>query len=196
MKNSNRSYNVAVVGATGVVGETLLSILHERQFPCAKIYALASAQSVGKRVSFGKKNLTVKNLDEFDFNKVDVAFFSAGASVSEKYAPGAVDSGCVVIDNTSAFRYRDDVPLVVSEVNPEEVKKYETVGIIANPNCSTIQMLVALKPIHDIAEITRINVATYQAVSGTGKSGIEELAVQTESILNARSVPIRRLLEI
>jgi aspartate-semialdehyde dehydrogenase len=185
----NRVFDVAVVGATGAVGETMLSILAQRKFPVGKVYALASERSAGKRVQFGDKYLTVENLADFDFSKVQIGLFSPGASVSAVYAPKAAAAGCVVIDNTSQFRYDDDIPLVVPEVNPHAVAMYKNRGIIANPNCSTIQMLVALKPIHDAVGIERINVATYQAVSGTGKEAIEELASQTANLLNGK--PIR-----
>jgi aspartate-semialdehyde dehydrogenase len=179
-----RKFDVAVVGATGAVGETMLEILAARNFPVNNVYPLASARSAGKKVSFGNRYLTVEDLDTFDFSKVQIGLFSAGASISEKYAPLAAAAGCVVIDNTSQFRYDDDIPLVVPEVNPGAIKGYTRRGIIANPNCSTIQMLVALKPIKDAAGIERINVCTYQAVSGTGKEAIEELAGQTAKLLN------------
>ena len=181
-----RKFDVAVVGATGAVGETMLEILAERNFPVNNVYPLASARSAGKKVAFGSKQLTVQNLDSFDFSQVQIGLFSAGASVSDRYAPRAAAAGCVVIDNTSRFRYEDDIPLVVPEVNPDAIRDYTNRGIIANPNCSTIQMLVALKPIHDAAGIERINVCTYQAVSGTGKEAIEELAAQTAQLLNAK----------
>ncbi|MEW5973692.1 MAG: aspartate-semialdehyde dehydrogenase [Pseudomonadota bacterium] len=184
----SRVFDVAVVGATGAVGETMLSILAQRKFPVGKVYALASERSAGKRVQFGDKYLTVENLADFDFSKVQIGLFSPGASVSAVYAPKAAAAGCVVIDNTSQFRYDDDIPLVVPEVNPHAVAQYKNRGIIANPNCSTIQMLVALKPIHDAVGIERINVATYQAVSGTGKEAIEELASQTANLLNGKPV--------
>ena len=180
----SRLFDVAVVGATGAVGETMLSILAERKFPVGKVYALASERSVGKRVPFGDKLLVVEDLATFDFAKVQVGLFSPGASISAIYAPKAAAAGCVVIDNTSQFRYDDDIPLVVPEVNPKAIALYKNRGIIANPNCSTIQMLVALKPIYDAVGITRINVATYQAVSGTGKEAIEELAGQTAALLS------------
>jgi aspartate-semialdehyde dehydrogenase len=181
-----KKYNVAVVGATGAVGETMLEILAERNFPVGEVYALASANSAGKRVEFNGGFLVVQDLATFDFSKVQIGLFSPGASVSEVYAPIAAAAGCVVIDNTSQFRYVDDIPLVVPEVNPEAIADYKNHGIIANPNCSTIQMLVALKPIHDAVGITRINVATYQAVSGTGKEAIEELGQQTMGIFNSK----------
>lgn len=182
-----KTYNIAVVGATGAVGEMMLSILEERHFPVGEVYALASANSVGKRLSFKGGTLKVEDLATFDFSKVQIGLFSPGASVSEIYAPIAAAAGCVVIDNTSQFRYDDDIPLVVPEVNPQAIAQYKTRGIIANPNCSTIQMLVALKPIYDAVGITRINVATYQAVSGTGKEAIEELGRQTSNIFNLQS---------
>ncbi|MFZ5467060.1 MAG: aspartate-semialdehyde dehydrogenase [Pseudomonadota bacterium] len=184
----SRVFDVAVVGATGAVGETMLSILAQRKFPVGKVYALASERSAGKRVQFGDGYLKVENLADFDFSKVQIGLFSPGASVSAVYAPKAAAAGCVVIDNTSQFRYDDDIPLVVPEVNPHAVAQYKNRGIIANPNCSTIQMLVALKPIHDAVGIERINVATYQAVSGTGKEAIEELASQTANLLNGKPV--------
>jgi aspartate-semialdehyde dehydrogenase len=184
----SKTYDVAVVGATGAVGETMISILEERNFPVGKVYALASGRSAGKRIAFKGGSLVVEDLASFDFSKVQIGLFSPGASVSAEYAPKAAAAGCVVIDNTSQFRYDDDIPLVVPEVNPEKVADYKNRGIIANPNCSTIQMLVALKPIYDAVGITRINVATYQAVSGTGKEAIEELATQTANLLNTKPV--------
>ena len=180
----NKKYNVAVVGATGAVGEIMLSILKERKFPIDKIYALASSRSVGKTVQYGGRTLNVIDLATFDFNQVDIALFSAGGSVSEKYAPIAGATGCVVIDNTSHFRRDKDIPLVVPEVNPEALKNFKPRNIVANPNCSTIQMLVALAPIHNAVGVSRINVATYQAVSGAGQSGVEELAKQTNALLS------------
>ena len=182
----SKQYNVAVVGATGAVGETMLSILEEREFPVDNVYALASERSAGKKIPFRGSHLTVENLADFDFSKADIGLFSPGASVSKIYAPKAAEAGCVVIDNTSQFRYDDDIPLVVPEVNPHRVADYRNRGIIANPNCSTIQMLVALKPIKDAVGIERINVCTYQAVSGTGKEAIEELAGQTAALLNGK----------
>ncbi|MFZ2170830.1 MAG: aspartate-semialdehyde dehydrogenase [Methylococcaceae bacterium] len=184
----SKVYNVAVVGATGAVGETMLSILEERNFPVGEVYALASSHSVGKRIPFKGGSLTVQDLATFDFSKAQIGLFSPGASVSEIYAPKAAAAGCIVIDNTSQFRYDDDIPLVVPEVNPEKIADYKNRGIIANPNCSTIQMLVALKPIYDAVGITRVNVCTYQAVSGTGKEAIEELGLQTTNILNLQAV--------
>jgi aspartate-semialdehyde dehydrogenase len=184
----SKTFDVAVVGATGAVGETMLEILHERQFPVGEVHALASVRSAGKRVAFGDRQLVVKDLAEFDFSTVQIGLFSPGASVSKVYAPLAASAGCVVIDNTSQFRYDDDKPLIVPEVNAHAIGDYKATGIIANPNCSTIQMLVALKPLHDAARITRINVATYQAVSGTGKEAIEELGSQTARLLNAQPI--------
>jgi len=183
-----KEYDVAVVGATGAVGETILSILAERKFPVRNIYALASERSAGKRVEFGLKQLVVQDLAKFDFSQVQIGLFSPGASVSKIYAPLAAEAGCVVIDNTSQFRYDDDKPLVVPEVNVHALGGYKKTNIIANPNCSTIQMLVALKPIHDAVGITRINVCTYQAVSGTGKEAIEELGGQTARLLNGQPI--------
>jgi len=181
-------FDIAVVGATGAVGETMLRVLHERNFPVGKVYPLASSRSAGKRVDFGGKMLVIEELDSFDFSKVQIGLFSAGGSISEEYVPRAVEAGCVVIDNTSHFRYDDDIPLVVPEVNPQVIAEYKTRGIIANPNCSTIQMLVALKPIYDEVGISRINVCTYQAVSGTGKPAIEELAAQSADLLGGKSI--------
>jgi len=183
-----KRYNVAVVGATGAVGEAMLEILAERDFPVGEVYALASARSEGEKIRFKNRTLVVQNLAKFDFKKAQIGLFSAGASVSAKYAPLAAEAGCVVIDNTSQFRYDDDVPLVVPEVNPEKVADYRNRGIIANPNCSTIQMVVVLKPIHDAVGIERINVCTYQAVSGSGKEAIEELAMQTAHLLNGKPI--------
>ena len=180
-------FDVAVVGATGAVGETMLEILAERKFPVNNVYPLASSRSAGKKVPFGDTWLTVQDLDSFDFSRAQIGLFSAGASISEKYAPIAAAAGCVVIDNTSQYRYDDEIPLVVPEVNPQAIAGYKRHNIIANPNCSTIQMLVALKPLHDEAGIERINVCTYQAVSGTGKEAISELAGQTAELLNGRS---------
>ena len=184
----NRKFNVAVVGATGVVGETILSILAERDFPVGKVHAVASSRSAGEKIEFKGENLVVEDLVTFNFAGIHIGLFSPGASVSAIYAPIAVAAGCVVIDNTSQFRYDDDIPLVVPEVNPHAVARYTNRGIIANPNCSTIQMLVALKPIHEAVGIERINVCTYQSVSGTGKEGISELEQQTAALLNDRKI--------
>ncbi|EED33127.1 aspartate-semialdehyde dehydrogenase [gamma proteobacterium NOR5-3] len=180
------TYDIAVVGATGAVGEAMVDILEQRDFPVGELYLLASERSAGKRMNYRGKQCAVQDLARFDFSKVQIALFSAGGSVSQEYAPKAAGAGCVVIDNTSHFRRDVDIPLVVPEVNPQAVADFHARGIIANPNCSTIQMLVALKPLHDAAGITRINVATYQAVSGTGKTAIEELAGQTARLLNGQ----------
>ncbi len=184
----NRKFNVAVVGATGAVGETMLSILEERDFPVGKVHAVASSRSAGEVIRFKDQDLIVEDLQTFDFKEIQIGLFSPGASVSAVYAPLAAAAGCVVIDNTSQFRYDDDIPLVVPEVNPHAVALYKNRGIIANPNCSTIQMLVALKPIHDAVGIERINVCTYQSVSGTGKEGISELELQTAALLNGKKI--------
>jgi len=183
-----KQYDVCVLGATGAVGETLFEVLEQRNFPVRNLYPLASSRSAGKTIQFRGKNIRVLDVAEFDFSKAQIGLFSAGGSVSKEWAPKAAAKGCIVIDNTSEFRYRDDIPLVVPEVNPQAIAQYKATNIIANPNCSTIQMLVALKPIHDAVGIERINVATYQAVSGTGKEAIEELAMQTANILNAKPI--------
>jgi aspartate-semialdehyde dehydrogenase len=184
----SKEFDVAVVGATGAVGETMISVLEQRNFPVRNLYPLASARSAGSKIQFKGKYYTVKDLAEFDFSQAQIGLFSAGGSVSAEFAPKAAAAGCVVVDNTAHFRYDDDIPLVIPEVNPQAVADYKNRNIIANPNCSTIQMLVALKPIYDAVGIERINVATYQAVSGTGKEAIEELAAQTANILNAKEV--------
>lgn len=183
-----RRLKIAIVGVTGAVGEALLSGLEERDFPVERLYPLASSRSVGKTVEFNHEKIDVMDLSMFDFNGVDIALFSAGGAVSKEYAPKAAAAGCVVIDNTSYFRYDADIPLVVPEVNPERIADYTHRRIIANPNCSTIQMVVALKPLHDAVGISRINVATYQAVSGTGKAAISELVTQVGELLNGRPV--------
>ena len=182
----SKKFNIAVAGATGAVGETMLSILAQRNFPVDQVYALASSRSVGKKVKFGNQELAVKELESFDFRDVAIGLFSAGASVSDMQAPRATAAGCVIVDNTSRFRYDTDIPLVVPEVNPQAIALYKNRGIIANPNCSTIQMVVALKPIHDAVGIERINVCTYQAVSGTGKKAIDELSQQTTALSNGK----------
>ncbi|CAH1905641.1 Aspartate-semialdehyde dehydrogenase [Candidatus Nitrotoga sp. HW29] len=184
----NKKYDVAILGATGAVGEAMLSILEQRNFPVGQLFPLASSRSAGSTVTFRDQEITVQDVEGFDFSQVQIGLFSAGSSVSEKYAPIAAAAGCVVIDNTAQFRYEDEIPLVVPEVNPHAIAQYKNRGIIANPNCSTIQMLVALKPIHDAVGIERINVATYQAVSGTGKEAIEELAEQTRALFNHQEV--------
>ena len=180
--------NVAVVGATGAVGEAIFTILEQRQFPINNIYPLASSRSAGNSLVFDGRSLEVGRLDEFDFSTVDLGLFSAGASVSAEYAPKAVAAGCLVVDNTSYFRNDPEIPLIVPEVNLHALNKHQ--GIIANPNCSTIQMVVALKPIYDAVGIHRINVATYQAVSGAGRRAIEELAGQTAALLNGKKPTI------
>ncbi len=173
---------IAVVGATGNVGHEILNILAERKFPATEVVALASRNSVGKQISFGDKTLIVQALEDFDFTGTKIALFSPGGKVSAIHAPRAAAAGCVVIDNTSHFRMDEDVPLVVPEVNPQAIAGYKKRYIIANPNCSTIQMVVALKPLHDIAKIKRVVVATYQAVSGAGKEAMDELFNQTKGI--------------
>jgi aspartate-semialdehyde dehydrogenase len=182
----SQQFNVAVLGATGAVGETILEVLQERKFPVGDIFLLASERSAGKSYRFNGKSVIVQNVEEFDWSQAHIGLFSAGGDLSEKWAPIAADAGVVVIDNTSHFRYEYDVPLVVPEVNPEAIAEFRNRNIIANPNCSTIQMLVALKPIHDAVGIERINVSTYQSVSGAGKAGIDELAGQTAHLLNGR----------
>ena len=184
------SFDIAVVGATGMVGESMLEILSARKFPVGVVHALASERSAGTDVNFGNRSLNVENLADFDFSQVQIGFFSAGASVSDEFVPRAAECGCVVIDNTSRFRYEDNIPLVVPEVNPQRIADYKTTGIIANPNCSTIQMVVALKPIYDAVGISRINVSTYQAVSGAGRSAVEELVRQTTALLNGEPIEV------
>ena len=186
----SKKFDVCVVGATGAVGETILSILDERNFPINNLYPLASANSAGKKVLCQGKQWTVQDLATFDFSQAQVGLFSAGGSISEKYAPIAAEAGCVVIDNTAHFRRDEDIPLVVPEVNPHAIADYTQRNIIANPNCSTIQMLVALKPLYDAVGIERINVATYQAVSGSGKEAITELTDQTVNLLNGKDVEV------
>ncbi|KUI98839.1 aspartate-semialdehyde dehydrogenase [Vibrio sp. MEBiC08052] len=180
----SQKFNVVVFGATGAVGETMIEVLRERQFPIETLFLLASERSEGKSYRFNGKSVYVQNVEDFDWSQAHIALFSAGGKLSEKWAPIAADAGVVVIDNTSQFRYDYDVPLVVPEVNPEAIAEFRNRNIIANPNCSTIQMLVALKPIHDAVGIERINVSTYQSVSGAGKSGVDELAGQTARLLN------------
>jgi aspartate-semialdehyde dehydrogenase len=182
------AYSIAVLGATGLVGETMISILEERDFPVAELFPLASERSAGATVRFRGKSCPVIDVSGFDFSQAQIGLFSAGASVSAEYAPLAGRAGCVVIDNTSCFRMDGDVPLVVPEVNPEAIAGYTARNIIANPNCSTIQMVVALNPIYRSVGIERINVATYQAVSGAGRQLVEDLARQTALLLNGRSL--------
>src|SRR6201987_3072603 len=176
-------FTVAVVGATGNVGREMLTTLAERDFPADDVVALASSRSIGREVSFGEDDvLKVQGLDTFDFRGIDIVLSSPGSKVSAVFAPRAAKVGAVVIDNTSHFRMEPDVPLVVPEVNPEAIAQYEKRGIIANPNCSTIQMVVALKPLHDLARIKRVVVATYQSVSGAGREAMDELFNQTRSV--------------
>ncbi len=175
-------YKVAVVGATGNVGKEMLNILAEREFPVDEIVTLASRNSLGTEVSFGDKTLKTKDLADFDFTGWDIAFFAIGSDATKIYAPKAASQGCVVIDNSSLYRYDHDVPLVVPEVNAEAVDGYKARNIIANPNCSTAQMVVALKPLHDRAKIKRVVVSTYQSVSGTGKEAMDELWNQTKGM--------------
>ncbi|KFA95913.1 aspartate-semialdehyde dehydrogenase [Vibrio sp. ER1A] len=184
----SQQFNIAVFGATGAVGETMVEVLQEREFPMGDIYLLASERSEGKTYRINGKTVRVENVENFDWSQVHIALFSAGGEQSAKWAPIAADEGVVVIDNSSNFRYEYDVPLVVPEVNPETIAEFRNRNIIANPNCSTIQMLVALKPIHDAVGIDRINVTTYQSVSGAGKTGIDELAGQTAMLLNGKPV--------
>ncbi len=181
-------YKVAVVGATGAVGGEMLNILAERDFPADSVVALASRSSIGKEVSFGDKDvLKVRNLEDFDFEGVDIGLFSPGAAISKVYAPRAAAAGCVVIDNTSQFRMDEDVPLVVPEVNRDALAGFRERNIIANPNCSTIQMVMALKPLHDLAVVRRVVVATYQSVSGAGREAMDELFDQTKGIYETRT---------
>ena len=177
-------YRVVIAGATGNVGREMLNILAERHFPVDEIVALASRKSMGSEVSFGDKTLKTKDLDTFDFTGWDMALFAVGSEATKKYAPKAAKAGCVVIDNSSLYRYDPDIPLIVPEVNPDAIEGYREKMIIANPNCSTAQMVVALKPLHDRAKIKRVVVSTYQSVSGSGKEGIDELWDQTKSIYN------------
>jgi aspartate-semialdehyde dehydrogenase len=179
-------YNVAVVGATGAVGEELFKVIEEYNIPVKKMVPLASARSVGKEIEFAGKKYAVKELtcDVFEEEEIEIAFFSAGGSISAKFAPCAAKAGAVVIDNTSHFRMDPDVPLVVPEINPEDIALWQKTGIIANPNCSTIQMVLALKPLHDEFGIKRVDVATYQATSGAGKKGMEELINQMKAVFN------------
>ncbi|HHQ14870.1 MAG TPA: aspartate-semialdehyde dehydrogenase, partial [Chromatiales bacterium] len=182
--------DVAVVGATGLVGEHLLEILAQRAFPVGELHALASERSVGNTVMFRGRPVAVQNVADFDFSQAQIALFSAGAAVSAEHAPRAGAAGCIVVDNTSRFRNDPDIPLVVPEVNPEAIADYPPQNIIANPNCSTIQMVVALKPIHDAAGIERINVATYQSVSGAGRRQVESLASTSARLLNGQPIEL------
>lgn len=175
-------YRVAVVGATGNVGREMLNILSEREFPVDEIKALASSRSAGEPIEFGPDELIVGDLDQFDFTGWDIALFAIGSSATKKYAPLAAQAGCVVIDNSSLYRYEPDIPLIVPEVNPDAITQYSNRNIIANPNCSTAQMVVALKPLHDLATINRVVVSTYQSVSGSGKAAMDELFNQTKAL--------------
>ena len=184
----SQAFDVAVLGATGLVGQTMIEVLEQRGFPVGTLYPLASERSAGGTITFKGEEIEVVNAATFDWTQVQISFFSAGGSVSEKFAPLAAEAGCVVIDNTSHFRYQPDIPLVVPEVNAHALADFRNRNIIANPNCSTIQMMVALKPIQDAVGIDRINVCTYQSVSGAGKSAMDGLAQQTASLLNGREV--------
>ncbi|MBL4909673.1 MAG: aspartate-semialdehyde dehydrogenase [Alteromonadaceae bacterium] len=183
-----QKFDVCVLGATGLVGKTIIEILAERDFPINKLYPLASSRSAGEFIEFNGESIEVLDADHFDFSQTQIGFFSAGGATSAKYAPLAAEAGCVVIDNTSEYRYDPDIPLVVPEVNPQALADYRNRNIIANPNCSTIQMMVALKPIYDAVGISRINVSTYQSVSGGGKAAIDELAKQTTDLLSGKPV--------
>ena len=182
-----KKYNVAIVGATGVVGTEMIKVLEERKFPVAQLFPLASARSAGTKIEYNGEKIMVKELTESSFDNIEIALFSAGASVSAMFAPIAAAKGVKVIDNTSHFRMEKDIPLVVPEVNAHALKTYNS-NIIANPNCSTAQLVVVLKPIHDKAKIKRVVISTYQAVAGAGKAGIDELAAQTAALLNGKSV--------
>ena len=183
-EQDKKGFRVAVLGATGLVGDTMIRVLQERDFPVSELLPLASNRSLGKRVEFRGRHIPVIDVATFDFKRAQIGLFSAGGEVSREYAPKAAAAGCIVIDNTSEFRYEDDIPLVVPEVNAHAIIEYKKRGIIANPNCSTIQMVVALKPIYDAVGITRINVATYQSVSGAGKEAVDELAAQTTRLMS------------
>jgi len=177
-------YRIVVAGATGNVGHEMLNILAEREFPVDEIAALASRKSLGTEVSFGDTTLKTQDIEQFDFTGWDMALFAIGSDATKTYAPRAAKAGCVVIDNSSLYRYEPDIPLIVPEVNPDDIEMYSKRNIIANPNCSTAQMVVALKPLHDRARIKRVVVSTYQSVSGAGKAGMDELWDQTKSIYN------------
>ncbi|AAZ68975.1 aspartate-semialdehyde dehydrogenase [Ehrlichia canis] len=182
------NYKIAVVGATGNVGRVILNVLSSRSFPAKEVIALASKKSVGKKLSYGDKILESQDLDSYDFFDTDIAIFSAGSSISQQYARTAANKGCIVIDNTSLFRMEDEIPLVVPEINPNDISQYHKHNIIANPNCSTIQMLLALHPLHKISKIKRVVVSTYQSVSGAGKSSMDELYSQTKGTFMNQSI--------
>ena len=183
-----QKFDVCILGATGLVGKTIMEVLEQRDFPINKLYPLASARSAGEFIEFNGESIEVLDADNFDFSLAQIGFFSAGGATSAKFAPIAGEAGCIVIDNTSEFRYEADIPLVVPEVNPEALAEYRNRNIIANPNCSTIQMMVALKPIYDAVGISRVNVSTYQSVSGGGKDCMDELAKQTADLLCGKPV--------
>lgn len=184
----SQKFNIAILGATGAVGETLLEILEERQFPINQLFLLASQKSAGNIIKFKNKNITIQTADEFDFSNAHICFCAVDSDIAKIFVPKAAEAGCVVIDKSSCFRYELDIPLVIPEVNPEALMNYRERNIIATPNCSTIPLLVALKPIYDAVGIDRINVATYQSVSGTGKPGIDELSNQVRDLFNGKSV--------
>lgn len=184
----SQQFDVAILGATGLVGQQIIEMLAQRDFPIAKLYPLASSRSVGKTIEFKGEDIDVIDVDTFDWSSAQIAFFSAGGATSKKYAPLAAEEGCIVIDNTSEFRNEPDIPLVVPEVNPEALADFRNRNIIANPNCSTIQMVVALKPIYDAVGITRINVSTYQSVSGGGNKALKALISQLGHVLNGRTI--------
>jgi aspartate-semialdehyde dehydrogenase len=185
-------FKIAVVGATGNVGREMLNILEERGFPADEVVALASRRSVGTEVSYGDRTLKVKALDNYDFSDTDICVMSAGGNISKEWSPKIGRQGCVVIDNSSAWRYDSDVPLIVPEVNPDAIDLFRKRNIIANPNCSTAQLVVALKPLHDVATIKRIVVATYQSVSGAGKEGMDELFTQTRAVFVSDAVEVKK----
>ena len=188
MLNKKQKYNVAVVGATGIVGESLLKILHSRKFPISDIIPIASKKSEGNKVKFGDELLTVQSIKGFSFDEIDIAFFSAGSEVSKKFVPHATNANCVVIDNTSEFRYVENIPLIIPEVNSNQISAYKETNIIANPNCSTTQMVMALKPLHDYVKIKRVVVSTYQSTSGAGRLPMDELFDQTKNIFANKQI--------
>jgi aspartate-semialdehyde dehydrogenase len=187
----SKEFDVAVVGATGAVGETMISVLEERNFPVRNLYPLASSRSAGSKIQFKGKHYTVRDLAEFDFSQAQIGLFSAGGSVSAEFAPKAGAAGCVVVDNTAHFRYDDDIPLVVPEVNPQAIADYKSRTLIANPNCATIQMLVALKPIYDAVGIERVNVATYQAFQGRAKKPSKNWPAKRRTCSTPKKLPVK-----